>query len=97
MDDGRKDELALAVNRLLAHNLWRRGKMESEPVAPKELGDAIDTVCGAAIEHLSGLIELDITKKSLRSCEKALDDARAENRRLHAILAGHGIHFKKKP
>ena len=116
MDRERKMEIALAVHRLIAHNLWRRGKLESEPVAPKDLGDAIETVCGAAMEHLSGNVELEVAEKSLRSCEhalkqqecitlstkKMLDDARAENRRLHAVLAAHRIKFRnpdseKKP
>ena len=109
MDDTKKTALALAVHRLIAHNLWRHGKLESEPFEPEDLGDAIETVCGVAIECLAGAVELEVAKKSLRSCEQALkqqecitlstkkmlDDARAENRRLHAILAGHRIKFRK--
>ena len=53
MNDEDRDEIRTAIYRLMAHNLWRRGKMDAEPCSPRELGDAIETVCGAALDYLN--------------------------------------------
>lgn len=95
MDEDRKHELSVAINMLLLHNLWRREKIAQMPCLAMELGDAIETVCGAAYEHLADMIEVEHTRKAIKAAEKTLDIKDHEINRLRAILARHKIKYRE--
>ena len=111
MDEHRKNELNIAYHTLCEYMLWRRGRTESQDFTAKEIGDALETAAGAILDYMRCDVRMNVAESSLRSCEhelkqqecitlstkRMLDDARAEIRRLHAILAGHRIKFGKLP
>lgn len=111
INDERRSELEYAFEVLLRHNLWRRGYCESKTadVDPKEIGVAIDTAAGAILEYLRLYDErmqlVTACNRYKSDCEhqeaitlttkKMLDDCRAENKRLKALLASHKIKYKR--
>lgn len=109
MDSTKQTELNIAYHTLCKYMLWRRGRTESQEFTAKEIGDALETAAGAILDYIGCDVRMNVAESSLRSCEhelkqqecitlstkKMLDDARAEIRRLHAILAGHRIKFAK--
>ena len=110
-DEQMRTELQAHYEVLVRHNLYRRGyiDMETTDDSPKELGQAIDAGAGAILEYikLSDVAqELAQDARYLKSELKQqeaittstimeLYEARAEIRRLQALLARHRIKYKK--
>lgn len=110
MDRTKKQDLNLAYHTICEYMLWRKGKTEQCSFTPKEVSDALETAAGAILDYIVCDLQLGIERTSLRSCEHnlkqqecitiatktLLDETRAENRRLRAILAANRIHYRKK-
>lgn len=112
IDIERRAELEDAFDVLVKHNLWRRGNIDTETanISGKEIGSAIDTAAGAILEYMRLNDERERLIRSCNrfkndyeqqeaitlSTKKMLDDCRAENRRLKALLATHHIKYKDK-
>ena len=107
MDEERKSDLQFAYDTMVKYNLWRRGYVEDrDAIDPKELGKSIDIAAGAILDyfalvgrwnHEMGQLEHALKQQECItiSTKSMLDDARAEIRRLKAILAAHGIAYAK--
>lgn len=111
IDAERRGELEEAFDVLIKHNLWRRGYIEMETVdaSGKEIGAAIDTAAGAILEYLRlegeqmQLVravnryknDYEDQERITLATKKMLDDCRAENKRLKALLASHRIKYKR--
>ena len=108
IDDERRSELQIAYELLVKHNLWRRGNIDTETadIDGKELGLAIDTACGAILEYLRldgervqlirALHRYKNDHEDIQRINQMLDDCRAENKRLKALLASYHIKYKRK-
>lgn len=82
--DDELTELKQARNDLSQYNIWRKGYCRTRP-SEREIGIAIDVAIGCMDDILAYNKE-DISKESLF----------AENVRLRAILAQHGITLEDK-
>lgn len=71
MEEDKKHELSVAYTRMMAHNLWRKGKIDEEPVKPHDIGDALETACGALLEYMTCSMRMEVAESSLRSLESA--------------------------
>ncbi|MBR1952442.1 MAG: hypothetical protein IKA32_07695 [Lentisphaeria bacterium] len=110
IDDTKRLELEDAVDVLVKHNLYRRGhcEMHTAGASEKEIGIAIDTAAGAILEYLNldthflaaakkiGKLRYELAQQEsiTKSTLHMLDECRAENRRLKALLASHRIKYK---
>lgn len=111
MDEHRKHELNTAYHTLCEYMLWRLGRTEKLSADEHEISVALETAAGAILDYIGQDVEATVAQTSLRSAEHELkqqecitestrmmlDDARAEIRRLKAILASHGIKYGKTP
>ena len=111
IDQEKQGELQDAYEVLVRHNLYRRGYIEMETAddSSKEIGQAIDAAAGAILEYIKladVATELARDARYLKSELKQqeaittstimeLYEARAEIRRLQALLACHHIKYKK--